>query len=158
MMYSLGREVDNTIMKGVETLFVHGWQPKEEILARALNNKVHHIHFTNFNPGNRNQFNLWADLLKELLAVKDLYISLEFTPNYCSDIINMECNNSNNFIPILNFIIPDLAEYNENTCYKINDKYLTYSNDGIFSESIEKMTRKSYFEPYLKYTNRAEIL
>ena len=70
----------------------------------------------------------------------------------------MECINSDNFIPILNFIIPDLAEYNENTCYKINDKYLTYSNDGIFSESIEKMTRKSYFEPYIKYTNRAEII
>ena len=47
MIYSLGREVDNTIMKGEETLFVHGWQHKEEILARALNNKVHHIHFTN---------------------------------------------------------------------------------------------------------------
>ena len=50
MIYSLGSEVDNTIMKGEETLFVHGWQHKEEILARALNNKVHHIHFTNFNP------------------------------------------------------------------------------------------------------------
>ena len=63
------------------------------------------------------------------------------------------------FLLTLNlFIIPDLAEYNENTCYKINDKYLTYSNDGIFSESIEKITRKSYFEPYIKYTNRAEIL
>ncbi len=158
MIFSLGREVDNTIMKGKETLFVHGWQPKDEILSRAFNNKITHIHFSNFNPANRNQYNLWAELLDDLLDVKDLYTSLEFTPKYCPDIMNMKCNEYDNFIPIINIIIPDLAEYNENTSYKINDKYLTYSNDGIFSESIEKMTRKSYFEPYMKYTNRAEIL
>tara|TARA_B100001057_G_C22869989_1_gene958283 strand:+ start:9135 stop:9611 length:477 start_codon:yes stop_codon:yes gene_type:complete len=158
MIFSLGREIDNTIMKGKETLFVHGWQPRDEILSRAFNNKLNHIHFTNFDPGNRNQYNLWAELLQELLEVKTLFVSLEFTPNYCPDIINMECNNNENFIPILNFIIPDLAKYNENTCFKINDKYLTYSNDGIFSGSIDKMARKTYFEPYIKYTNRAEIL
>ena len=35
MIFSVGKEIDRTICKGKETLFVSGWQPKEEILARA---------------------------------------------------------------------------------------------------------------------------
>ena len=77
MIFSVGKEVDNTICKGKNTLFVSGWQPKEEILARALNQNTNFIHFTDFSPKLGKQFNLWEKLLKDLLKVKDLFLTLE---------------------------------------------------------------------------------
>ena len=42
--FDVGQEVEHTVAQGEETLFVAGWQPVQEILSRALNEKCTHIH------------------------------------------------------------------------------------------------------------------
>ena len=43
--FFIGTEVEKSPAYGQRTLFVVGYQPKEEILARALNNNCPHIYF-----------------------------------------------------------------------------------------------------------------
>lgn len=158
MIFSVGKEVDNTICKGKNTLFVSGWQPKEEILARALNQNTNFIHFTDFSPKLGKQFNLWEKLLKDLLKVKDLFLTLEFEPRYCRDIINMELNKNDNFVPILIFNIPDVHEFNSNSVFKITDKWFAGSNAGMWTASLKTIFKKTYLTGWNKYLERQEIL
>ena len=54
--FFVGKEVDNTVAHGEITLFVAGYQPVEEILSRALNEKCTHIHICYFDP---ERFDQW---------------------------------------------------------------------------------------------------
>jgi len=158
MIFSVGKEIDRTICKGKETLFVSGWQPKEEILARALNQKINYIHFTDFNPVLGKQFNLWEKLIKDLLKVKDLVVTLEFEPKYCRDIIEMKFNEKENFVPIICFCIPDAEKFNINSSFKITDKWFAGSNEGMWTAPLTNLFKKSYLNSWHKYMGRTEIL
>ena len=60
--FFVGQEVDNTVAHGETTLFVAGYQPVEEILSRALNEKCTHIHICYFDPERFDQWKLWEEL------------------------------------------------------------------------------------------------
>ena len=158
MIFSKGKEVDHTVCKGKDTLFVSGWQPKEEILARALNQKINFIHFTDFNPVLGKQFNLWEKLINDLLKVKDLFVTVEFEPKYCRDIIEMGFNKKKNFVPILLFNVPDAYEFNDNSTFKITDKWFAGSNAGMWSAPLKNVFKKTYLTSWNKYLDRQEIL
>ena len=131
---------------------------KEEILARALNQKINYIHFTDFNPVLGKQFNLWEKLINDLLKVKDLFVTVEFEPKYCRDIIEMGFNKKKNFVPFYYLIF--LMHMNLMTIltFKVTDKWFAGSNAGMWSAPLKNVFKKSYLTSWSKYLDRQEIL
>ena len=68
--FFIGTEVEHTPAYGQKTLFVVGYQPKEEILARALNSGCPHIYLganQSFNPPTEKDWKGWDELVTSLL-------------------------------------------------------------------------------------------
>ena len=82
--YFTGTEIENTCMKGSQTLFVVGVRPVEEIEMLAKNNNANHIYFgtsQSFNPETDEEMHQWTVMMRDLLD-RDFYVTLDFGIEY----------------------------------------------------------------------------
>ena len=153
--FFIGTEVEHTPAYGQRTLFVVGLQPKEEILARALNNKCPHIYLganQSFKPTDV-EWQHWDNLVTGLL--KDgIWVTLDFDVSYA----NHEWFHDggwceyDNFIPMISVKIPYTRLYNYNATVKIDDKGFKQSNPGVWCHSLHSLQNRSQFTDWSKYT------
>jgi|TARA_R110001606_G_scaffold386177_1_gene550079 hypothetical protein len=149
--FFIGQEVENTFAKGEDTLFVNGYQPLEEILSRALNEKCGHIHICYFDPVRLDQWKLWETLLLHILE-NNVILTLDYDVKYAEDIFKLGLHDFSNFIPIISTILPSSSKYNFNTVFKIADKGFDKTNEGTWSMHFNKLLDEEYFNPWSNYT------
>ena len=153
--FFVGTEVEHSPAYGQRTLFVVGLQPKEEILARALNNKCPHIYLganQSFNPTN-DDWTAWDELITGLLK-DDIWVTLDFDSDYAQHPWfhdNGWCE-FNNFIPMISVKLPYIRLYNYNATVKVDDTGFKKSNPGVWCHRLHDLMDKSKFTDWSKYT------
>ena len=153
--FFIGTEVEHTPAHGQRTLFVVGLQPKEEILARALNNKCPHIYLganQSFNPSN-DDWGAWDQLITSLL--KDgIWVTLDFDSGYANHpwFHDNGWSEYNNFIPMISVKMPHIRLFNYNATVKIDDKGFKESNPGVWCHSLHSLQNREQFTDWSKYT------
>jgi len=155
--FFVGTEVEHSPAYGQRTLFVVGLQPKEEILARALNNKCPHIYLganQSFNPLTTSaEWDKWDELITGLL--KDgIWVTLDFDSSYAKHEWfhdNGWCE-FDNFIPMISVKVPYIRLFNYNATVKVDDTGFKKSNPGVWCHSLHDLTDRTKFTDWSKYT------
>lgn len=154
--FFVGTEVEHSPAHGQRTLFVVGLQPKEEILARALNNNCPHIYLganQSFAP-NDNEWEKWGVLIADLLR-DGIWVTLDFDSEYAKHPWfhdNGWCE-YDNFIPMISVKLPYISLFNYNATVKIDDTGFRKTNPGVWCHSLHNLMDRSNFTDWSKYTS-----
>ena len=151
--YFIGIEVENTVMKGEETLFVVGVQPVDEIRCRADANNIKHLYFgtsQSFTPANTEEWDAWDNMITPLLQA-GYWVTLDFGVEYADEIHEEGWCESNNFIAMISVKLPYIKLFNYNTTLKIDDTTWGHSNPGIWCHSLHDLQARATFTGWNHY-------
>ena len=152
--FFIGTEVEKSPAYGQRTLFVVGYQPKEEILARALNNNCPHIYLganQSFNPPTTDDWMAWDDLLTDLL--KDgVWVTLDFDVSLLEQVLEGGMTEYDNFIPMISVKMPYIKQLGYNATLKLDDKDFKATNPGVWCHSLHELQDRKVFTDWTKYT------
>ena len=139
---------------GQRTLFVVGYQPKEEILARALNNNCPHIYLganQSFNPPTTDDWMAWDDLITDL--VKDgIWVTLDFDVSLLEQVLEGGMTEYDTFIPMISVKMPYMGQLGYNATLKLDDKDFKATNPGVWCHSLHELQDRKVFTDWTKYT------
>lgn len=160
-----GTEVENTPALGMKTLFVVGLHNSVAVINIAKNQNCTHIYLGanqsfDWAPYMDNDssmtwndvIRLWDKLALDLLEAGFL-VTLDFDVRYVENVIQMTCNEHNNFIPQISVKIPYIRQLNYNATLKIDDIDFRKSNPGVWCHSLHGLTRRDTFTAWDRYTN-----
>ena len=153
--FFVGTEVEHRPAYGQRTLFVVGLQPKEEILARALNNNCPHIYLganQSFAPKD-SDWDHWNVLITDLLR-DGIWLTLDFDSEYAKHPWfhdNGWCE-FDNFIPMISVKVPHIRLFNYNATVKVDDTGFKESNPGVWCHRLHDLMDRSKFTDWSKYT------
>ena len=151
--YFIGIEVENTAMKGEETLFVVGVQPVDEICRRADANNIKHLYFgtsQSFTPANTEECDACDNMITPLLQA-GYWVTLDFGVEYADEIHEEGWGESNNFIAMISVKLPYIKLFNYNTTLKIDDTTWGHSNPGIWCHSLHDLQTRATFTGWNHY-------
>lgn len=154
-IYFFGREVEHTPAYGLETLFVTGVRPVEEIAEKLVVNtyKTRHIFFGanhSFNPKGYEEWNAWERMIEHFLD-QGYLCSLDIPLSAVEEFNDGGLNEYNNFIPQIRVPIPYIKLWNYNTMLKIDDKDFNATNPGVWSHSLHKLMDRNCFASWDQY-------
>ena len=152
--FFIGTEVEKSPAYGQRTLFVVGYQPKEEILARALNNNCPHIYLganQSFNPPTTDDWMAWDDLITDL--VKDgIWVTLDFDVSLLEQVLEGGMTEYDTFIPMISVKMPYMGQLGYNATIKLDDKDFKATNPGVWCHSLHELQDRKVFTDWSKYT------
>lgn len=151
--YFTGIEVENTAMKGEETLFVVGVQPVDEIRRRADVDNIKHLYFgtsQSFTPASTEEWDAWDNMITPLLAA-GYWVTLDFGVEYADEIHEEGWCESNTFIAMISVKLPYIKLFNYNTTLKIDDTTWGHSNPGIWCHSLHDLQTRATFTGWNHY-------
>ena len=152
--FFIGTEVEHSPAYGQRTLFVVGYQPKEEILARALNNNCPHIYLganQSFNPPTTDDWMAWDDLITDLL--KDgIWVTLDFDVSLLEQVLEGGMTEYDTFIPMISVKMPYMGQLGYNATIKLDDKDFKATNPGVWCHSLHELQDRKVFTDWTKYT------
>lgn len=154
VIYFIGTEVENTIMKGEKTLFVVGIQPVEDIVARAKEHGIQHLYFgtsQSFHPKSPDDWRAWDRMIAPLLDQK-YWVTLDFGVEYAAEFHEEGWCESERFIPMISVKLPYIKLYNYNTTLKIDDNTWGDTNPGVWSHHLTSLMSKDRFTSWHEYT------
>jgi hypothetical protein len=161
--FFIGKEVEHTPAFGLNTLFVTGVQPVQEIQDwlddfnsyEDKSKHIEHIFFGanhSFNPQTYEEHKAWEEMIFFFLA-KDYLCSLDIPINQVEEFHESGYCESNNFIPQIRVPIPYIKLWNYNTMIKIDDKDFKATNPGVWSHSLHKLMDREQFTDWAQYKN-----
>jgi hypothetical protein len=164
-VFFYGKEVEHTPAFGMNTLFVTGLQPVQEIqdwlddFASYEDNSKHinHIffganHSYNFSRPNWEGIIHWEDMICYFLD-KNYLCSLDIPLSAVEEFNDGRLCEYNNFIPQIRVPIPYIKLWNYNTMLKIDDKDFKATNPGVWSHSLHTLMDRSKFTDWSQYKN-----
>ena len=153
-VYFFGQEVEHTPAHGMNTLFVVGIQPVEEIQSK-LRSHIKHIFFGanhSYNPSTPEAYQSWEDMIRFFLD-KDYLCSLDIPMNQVEEFHEGGLCEHDNFIPQIRVPIPYIRLWNYNTMLKIDDRDFKATNPGVWSHSLHTLMDRSKFTDWAQYKN-----
>jgi hypothetical protein len=156
VIYFVGNEVEHTPAYGMETLFVTGVRPVEEIasqLTKVTRKSIQHIFFGanhSYNPQTYDEHKAWEDMITFFLD-KDYLCSLDIPISQVEEFNDCGLNEYNNFIPQIRVPIPYIRLWNYNTMLKIDDKDFNATNPGVWSHSLHTLMNRKHFTDWRQY-------
>ena len=152
--FFIGTEVEKSPAYGQRTLFVVGYQPKEEILARALNHNCPHIYLganMSFNPPTDKDWEGWDKLINGLL--KDgIWVTLDFDVSLLEQVLECGMTEYDTFIPMISVKMPYMGQLGYNAVLKLDDKDFKATNPGVWCHSLHDLQDRKVFTDWTKYT------
>ena len=151
--FFIGTEVEQSPAYGQKTLFVVGYQPKEEILARALNSGCPHIYLganQSFNPPTEKDWQGWDDLVTSLLK-DDIWVTIDFDVSLAEQVLECGWTEYSTFIPMISVKLPYINQFNYNATLKIDDKAFKGPNGGVWCHQIHKLRDRSSYTDWSAY-------
>ena len=152
--YFTGFEVEKTPAFDMDTLFVVGCRPLEEVLEKAKEHHVDHIYLganQSFVPKED-----WEDLVTGLLN-KKYTVTLDYDVKYHDWVIEQGFNQYNNFISQISVKLPHVKELNYNACIKIDDADFNHSNTGVWSKNLKEITEHMHYTDWSEYVGDTVI-
>lgn len=154
--FFIGTEVEHSPAHGQRTLFVVGLQPKEEILARALNSNCPHIYLganQSYNPdlSNNKELLAWDELCMGLVK-EGIWVTLDFDVKYAETVLEGGMTEYDTFIPMISVKLPYISQFNYNATLKLDDKDFKATNPGVWCHSVHELQTRKNFTDWTKYT------
>ena len=152
--FFIGTEVEKSPAYGQRTLFVVGYQPANEILARALNNNCPHIYLganQSFNPPTDKDWVGWNDLITNMLE-EDIWITLDFDVSLTESVLECGFTEYDTFIPMISVKLPYMGQLGYNATLKLDDKDFKATNPGVWCHSLHDLQTRKTFTDWSKYT------
>lgn len=154
VVFFTGTEVEHTPAYEMKTLFVVGIQAVSVIENIARERLCTHIYLganQSFHPlFEYESLKAWDDLALALLE-KGFLVTLDFDVRYVENVIEMTCNEKDNFIPQISVKIPYARQLNYNATIKIDDKDFKASNPGVWCHSLHSLMDRDKFTNWNQY-------
>ena len=157
VVYFFGKEVEHTPAYGMDTLFVTGVRPVEEIAEKL--NGARHIFFGanhSFDPKTAEEWRAWEDMITFFLE-RDYLCTLDIPITAVEEFNDGGMNDYDNFIPQIRVAIPYIKLWNYNTMLKIDDRDFAATNPGVWCHSLHKLKDRNVFTDWSEYT-KDEVL
>ena len=154
VIYFTGYEVEKTPAFDMDTLFVVGCRPLEEVLKKAKEKHVEHIYL-----GANHSFvpkEDWDDLVIGLLDAKYL-VTLDYDVKYHEWVLESGYNERHNFISQISVKLPYVNQLNYNACIKIDDADFEHSNAGVWIQPVHELLERDKFTSWDKYKEDSPI-
>ena len=157
VVYFTGYEVEKTPAYDMDTLFVVGCRPLEEVLKKAEEKYVDHIYLganqsfhIELPNGTDSEQKGWDDLVLGLLK-KGYTVTLDYDIKYHEWVLESGYNENNKFISQISVKLPYIDQLNYNACIKIDDKDFKASNPGVWCHSLHDLMDRNKFTDWSKY-------
>ena len=157
VVYFFVKEVEHTPAYGMDTLFVTGVRPVEEIAEKL--NGARHIFFGanhSFDPKTAEEWRAWEDMITFFLE-RDYLCTLDIPITAVEEFNDGGMNDYDNFIPQIRVAIPYIKLWNYNTMLKIDDRDFAATNPGVWCHSLHKLKDRNVFTDWSEYT-KDEVL
>ena len=157
VQFFFGKEVEHTPAYGMDTLFVTGVHPLQEIESKLAETtyQTKHIFFGanhSYNPFGYEDCKAWDDMIVHFL--KQGYLcSLDIPISQLEDFHDGPLCEYNNFIPQIRVPIPYTKLWNYNTMLKIDDIGFNKTNPGVWSHSLHTLMNRDCFTSWDKYND-----
>ena len=148
VVYFTGFEVERTPAYDMDTLFVVGCRPLEEVIAKAEETHVDHIYLganQSFVPKED-----WEELVYGLLDKKYM-VTLDYDVKYHDWVLENGFNERQNFISQISIKLPYINQLNYNACIKIDDTDFKFSNPGVWVHQIHDLLERKKFTSWSEY-------
>ena len=148
VIYFTGYEVEKTPAFDMDTLFVVGCRPLQEVLDKAKEKHVEHIYL-----GANHSFvpkEDWDDLVMGLLDAK-YTVTLDYDVKYHEWVLESGYNERHNFISQISVKLPYVNQLNYNACIKIDDADFDHSNAGVWIQPVHELLERDKFTDWAKY-------
>ena len=153
VIYFFGKEVEHTPAYGMDTLFVTGVQPVEEIGGKLTG--ATHIFFGanhSFDPKTPEEWSAWETMISFFLD-RDYLCSLDIPISAVEEFNDGGLNDYDNFIPQIRVPVPYIKLWNYNTMLKIDDRDFKATNPGVWCHSLHKLKDRNVFTDWSEYKN-----
>lgn len=147
----IGKEVENSPMKGRDTLFVVGIHDPSKIYKHCAEQNISHVYLganMSFNAEKVGSFQGMA----EFLLKKGIWVTLDFDIRFTTLVLEQGLAEYNNFIPMLSVKVPYTKMLNYNACLKIDDKDFAATNPGVWVHQLHDLMDRKVFTDWSKYT------
>ena len=159
VVYFIGTEVENTPMKGEQTLFVVGVQPPHEIQKRAEEHGIKHLYFgtsQSFILDKEEDFTAWQNMIKAML-VANYWCTLDFGVEYTKDVLAMGFDEHDKYISMISVKLPYIRKFNYNATLKIDDTTWGHSNPGVWCHSLHELQKRRVYTDWSDYVGDTVI-
>lgn len=153
-----GLEAEHTPAYGMETIFVVGVQPFNEIIGwvekySTGDKPIRHVCFganKSFDAQTRDDWINWVSMINSLLS-EDLWVTLDLDVKYADQLHESGLCEYRRFIPIISITLPYVGLFNYNTTIKIADNGFDETNPGVWCHSLQDLTNRDSFTSWDTY-------
>jgi len=157
VIFFTGKEVEKTPAYGLDTLFVTGVQPIDDVkqaLAKTTY-EINHIFFGanhSFNPNTKDEWDQWDQLIMHFLE-NGYLCSLDIPITKAEDFHESSLCSYSFFIPQVRISLPYMQLWNYNTMIKFDDKGFDKTNPGVWCHSLHDLKDRKKFTSWHEYKN-----
>jgi len=151
-----GNEIEHTPAFGMKTLFVVGVQDPEYILQVMATNACKHAYLganQSFAPETNEDWQKWDNMIFDLSKNENILITIDHDVKYAKDFLEMSWTECDSIIPMISVKIPYAAQYNYNTCVKVDDIDFRASNPGVWVHQLHDLMAPSKFTRWSQYND-----
>lgn len=155
--YFWGQEVEHTPAFGMNTLFVVGVKPVEEIRRVLLGTDAKHIYFganQSFPYLVYNDADGWAEWENMIMPfLEDGYwCTLDLDVNSVPGLTDGGLCEQDRFIPMISVKLPYIRVLGYNAVLKLDDTDFQNSNPGVWCHSLHELQNRESFTDWSKYS------
>ena len=151
VVYFTGFEVEKTPAYDMDTLFVVGPQPVDDIIDQAEHFGSQHIYLganqsfhVDLVQRHLGQVKQWNEIITPLLE-HGYWVTLDYDSKYHEWVLDSDWNSEDKFISQISVKLPDIKHLNYNACIKLDDTDFNHSNPGVWIHQVhELMDRKKF--------------
>jgi hypothetical protein len=157
--FYIGKNVDTTVTKGHNTLFVIGIPDIEEV-ARVLTqhtdeDEITHIYFgaeQSFKVSTYEDMGGWTPVIQHFLTL-DYWCSLDVDLSLVNFIHETDLSSWNQFVPVVSVKMPYITDLGYNAIVKIDDTDFNQSNAGVWCHRAHDLMSYDNYTPWNSYAD-----
>ena len=145
VVFFTGFEVEKTPAFGMDTLFVVGPQPLNDIIKHAEHQGSEHIYLganqsfhVDLVQNHLGEIDLWTEIIEGLLD-QNYWVTLDYDVKYHKWILEGGFNEYDKFISQISIKLPNIEELNYNACIKLDDRDFDASNPGVWIHQVHDL-------------------
>jgi hypothetical protein len=151
-----GKEVEHTPAHGMQTLFVVGLQPFDDIIKTAKKHNCEHIYF-GANMSYIKQSQGWTPLINRVLDETDYWVTLDYKVSDAKFVQVQGFDRSTKYIDMISVTVPNIDSLSANACIKLDDTGFDETNRGVWVHNVKKLQDNLVFTPWSKYSEDEPI-
>lgn len=157
--FFFGTEVEHTPAYGMNTLFVIGVQPGDDIEYHLEQHpgEIEHVYFganQSFPESignNARVWDLWSGMIFSCLA-QGYWCTLDLDVRNVEGLLESGLTEHSQFIPMISVKLPYISQLGYNATLKLDDVDFAKSNAGVWCHSVLELQKRSAFTPWANYT------